>query len=232
MAALAIAFVVVGFAAENADASSPLPVVDLALTAVFVAEFSARFLSSFDRAAYLRGHWIDLLALIPSVRGFRLLRLLRLLRLVRAFAGMYRAMGHFERLYRHRGLMLLLMLWVAVMAISSLSLYAAENGVNDAVRSPLDAAWWGIVTLTTVGYGDVYPVTTEGRIAATVLMVLGIGLFSIITATMTSALLGRSEEPDELTAEERLRRLQSLRKEALITEDEYASKRAEVIETL
>jgi voltage-gated potassium channel len=72
------------------------------------------------------------------------------------------------------------------MVICSIFLYAAENGVNDAIDSPLDALWWGIVTLTTVGYGDVYPVTGEGRIAASVLMLLGIGLFSAITATVTS----------------------------------------------
>jgi voltage-gated potassium channel len=49
------------------------------------------------------------------------------------------------------------------------------------VSSPLDALWWGVVTLTTVGYGDVYPVTPEGRLAAAILMLLGIGLFGLIT---------------------------------------------------
>lgn len=233
MAALAIGFVVVGFAAEEADASSVLPTVDLALTVIFVAEFATRIIASLDRLAYVRGHWIDALALVPSVRGFRLLRLLRLLRLVRAFSGVYRAMGNYERLARNRALLLLLMVWLAVMAISSISMYAAENGVNEAVSSPLDALWWGIVTLTTVGYGDVYPVTGEGRVAATVLMVLGIGLFSVITATMTSALLGsRSDGAAGTTPDDRLRRLDSLRADGLLTDSEYTAKREEVIDGL
>jgi Ion transport protein. len=75
--------------------------VDLGLTIIFVAEFASRFAASFDRVAYLRGHWIDLFALIPAVRGVRVLRLLRLLRLLRAFAGLYRTLEHFERMARH-----------------------------------------------------------------------------------------------------------------------------------
>lgn len=114
------------------------------------------------------------------------------------------------------------------MVICSLFLYAAENGVNAAVASPQDALWWGIVTLTTVGYGDVFPVTAEGRIAASVLMLLGIGLFSAITATLTSFMLADQSEPTG----DRLRRLAALHRDGLLTDDEYASKRADAIERL
>jgi voltage-gated potassium channel len=197
MAGLAITFVIIGFAIDAADATTRplLELADMGLTVVFAAEFASRFLAAWDRRAYLRGHWIDLLALVPVLRGFRVLRLLRLLRLVRAFAGIFRATQHFERMARHRGLAVLFVTWLAVMVICSIFLYAAENGTNEAIASPLDALWWGIVTLTTVGYGDVYPVTPEGRIAASVLMLLGIGLFSAITATITSFMLSSGEPP-------------------------------------
>ena len=192
MAALAIAYVGIGFASDAATGSGRdyLDAVDLGLTVIFVAEFAARFAATFDRAAYLRGHWIDLFALIPVARGVRVLRLLRLLRLVRAFAGIYRALQQFERMARHRGLAWLFVAWLAVMVICSAFLYTAEVGINKAIASPWDALWWGIVTLTTVGYGDVTPVTpVEGKVAASVLMLLGIGLFSAITATVTSFML-------------------------------------------
>lgn len=154
-----------------------------------MAEFASRLVAAPSRSAYLRGHWVDLIALIPTTRGTRLLRLLRLLRLVRAFAGVYRVLLHLEAVTRHRGLAAMFAAWLAIMVVCSAALYVAEQGVNAAVENPLDALWWGIVTLTTVGYGDVYPVTTEGRIAAAALMLLGVTLFAGITATITSYLV-------------------------------------------
>lgn len=228
-AALAVGYVAVGFIADDAppDQARFLSIVDAGLTGIFVAEFSTRIYAAPDRQRYLRNHWIDLVALIPAIREVRILRLLRLLRLVRAFAGIYRALQHFERLARHRGLAALYTAWLAVMVICSILLYAAENGINEAVKSPLDALWWGIVTITTVGYGDVYPVTTEGRIAAAALMLLGIGLFSAITATVTSFMLtDREHHPDP--SEKLHRSLADLHDAGLLTDSEYAAKRAAV----
>jgi voltage-gated potassium channel len=222
-AALALLFVVVGFAEDSNVATA----LDYGLTAIFVTEFGSRLAASRDRTSYLRGHWIDALALIPTVRGVRVLRLLRLLRLVRAFAGVARALTTLERMARHRGLVWLFVAWAAVMVLCSLALYAAENGVNGAVSSPLDALWWGISTMTTVGYGDVTPVTPEGRIAATILMVLGIGLFSAVTATVTSFLLESDRDPlDELA------KLGDLRDRGLVTSEEFADKREELGKSL
>jgi voltage-gated potassium channel len=215
-AALAVAYVVIGFV----DDSQAAQTVDLVLTGVFATEFASRLAASYDRAKYLRGHWIDALALIPTIRGVRVLRLLRLLRLVRAFAGVARALNTLERLANHRGLIWLFAAWSAVMILCSMALYAAENGVNEAIASPLDAMWWGITTMTTVGYGDVVPKTPEGRLAATILMVLGIGLFSAVTATVTSFLLEHDRDPlDELA------KLGELRDRGLITRQEFAVKR-------
>ena len=228
-AGLAVAYVLVGFT----DETPAVQVTESALTLAFAAEFATRIAASYDRRAYLRGHWIDLVALIPTVRGFRLARLLRLLRLVRAFAGVYRLLDHVSALARHRGLAWLFVAWGAVMVICSLALYAAENGVNSAVESPLDALWWGIVTLTTVGYGDVVPETPEGRLAAAALMLLGIGLFSAITATVTSFLLESGHRDDGgASPAERLRRLAALADEGLIDAEEYAAKRAAVVDKL
>jgi voltage-gated potassium channel len=233
MALLAIVFVVVGFLVDDAPlASRPyLEAIDLALTAVFVAEFATRFAAARDRAGYLRGHWIDLLALLPAVRGVRLARLLRLLRLVRAFAGVARALDHVERLMHHRGLVALFAAWLAVAVICSIALYAFENGVNEAITSPADALWWGIVTLTTVGYGDVYPVTPEGRLTAAILMVLGISLFGAITATITSYMLtSRSAERADSGVTGELERLAALRERGLLADDEFTAAKRRVLE--
>jgi voltage-gated potassium channel len=233
MAALAVAYVVIGFAADDAGPASrqAVDVAESALTIVFAAEFGSRFFASYDRARYLRGHWIDLVALIPVARGLRIARLVRLLRLVRTFAGVYRATSQVGRMVNHRGLGLLITAWLGVMVICSAGLYIAENGVNKAVASPLDALWWGVVTLTTVGYGDVYPVTPEGRVAASVLMLLGIGLFGAITATITSYLIatGGSASSDPAT---RLREAAALRDEGVISPDEFETVKAGLLARL
>jgi voltage-gated potassium channel len=193
MAALAIVYVALGFIVDDvqqaAAARPDVEAAELILTAAFVAEFGSRILAARSRLDYLKGHWIDVIALAPPIRIARPLRLLRLLRLVRAFAGIYRAGLHLHGLARHKGFAWLLLAWFGVMAVCSAWLYIAEHGVNAAVRDPFDALWWGVVTLTTVGYGDVTPQTQEGRLAAMALMLLGIGLFGAITATITSYLL-------------------------------------------
>jgi voltage-gated potassium channel len=231
MAMLAVAYLVVGFAGDDPNARPVLGMVETVVTVVFAVEFGSRFLASYDRRDYLRGHWIDLVALIPVARGARVFRLVRLLRLVRAFAGVYRALGHVGRLVNHRGLGLLITSWLGVMVVCSAGLYIAENGVNEAITSPLDALWWGVVTLTTVGYGDVYPVTPEGRLAASVLMLLGIGLFGAITATITSFLIATGKAPTSDPVAQ-LRELARLRDDGVISDAEFDATKSSLLAAL
>src|SRR5579862_3505719 len=224
---IAIVFVALGFLIDQApEATQPgLEIIELALTSLFVLEFVTRLVAAHDRRQYLRGHWIDLVALAPPVRAARVLRLLRLLRLVRSFAGIYRASMHVGGLARHRGFAWLIVAWLAVMVICSIALYAAEHGINKAIDSPFDALWWGVVTLSTVGYGDVYPITPEGKLAAMVLMLLGIGLFSAITATATSYLISTGRPPDDSKAGrvvDELERLAGLREQGSLTDAEFS----------
>jgi voltage-gated potassium channel len=226
-AALALLFVLIGVVPAE-EATWVIP-VEWALTLVFAAEFFSRLWAAGSRRAYVRGHWIDVVALVPPTRGLRVLRLLRLLRLIRAFAGFARGFSAMARLARHRGLIWLLAAWVGVMVLTSMALYIAENGTNELVNSPFDALWWGVTTMTTVGYGDIVPRTLEGKIAAVVLMLLGIGLFSAVTAIITSfALRSESAEPDRdpigLIA-----RLGELNAAGHLPDDEFAAKRAELL---
>jgi voltage-gated potassium channel len=230
MALLAIVYVAVGFALDDPALQPMAPTIEateLILTVAFAAEFVSRIAAAGDRAAYLRGHWIDLVALVPASRGLRILRILRLLRLVRAFAGVYRALGHVGSLAQHRGLQTIILSWLGVMVICCAAIYFAERDINPAIRSPFDALWWGISTMTTVGYGDVVPMTAEGRIAASALMLLGIGLFSAVTAIITSFLVAaRSAPTDPITA---IQRLGALAAAGTISAEEFAAKRVDLL---
>jgi voltage-gated potassium channel Kch len=107
----------------------------------------------------------------------------------------------------------------------------AQMGTNELIESPLDALWWGLVTMTTVGYGDIYPVTAEGRIATSVLLVLGIALFGVITATVTGLLIRGDDAsaPDPINQIERLHALSLI---GAVTIEEYEAKKSELLATL
>ncbi len=225
MGALALVWVAVGFLIDQIGegARPDLEAAEIALTVVFVVEFASRLYAAHDRIRYVRGHVIDALALVPPIRALRMLRLLRLLRLVRAFAGFYRVAMHLQGIARHRGFAWLIVAWLTVMAVSSVAVYVAEHGVNKLFDSPFDALWWGVSTLTTVGYGDTVPVTPEGRLAAMVLMLLGIGLFSAITASITSYFVSQGDGAGRRTLPEELRGLADLRADGALTDEEFTS---------
>jgi voltage-gated potassium channel len=228
-AALAVFFVALAFIPfePGSDTEVVVYALEWIITGIFIAEFTSRFWAAESRQAYMRGHWIDLISCIPPTRWLRPFRLLRLLRLVRAFAGVGRAMTAAERLAQHKGLIWLFVAWVGVMFLSAFGLYVSEVGVNDAVKTPLDALWWGLTTMTTVGYGDVYPTTAEGRVSAAVLMILGIGLYSAITATLTSFLIAGDRDSDLAT---QLERLAALHADGRLTDGEFASAKAAVVD--
>lgn len=166
----------------------------------------------------------------PTFRQrYRLFRLVRLLRLIRAFAGMHRALSSIERLASHGRLVSLFVAWLAVAVICASALYVAEVDINPNIDDPVDALWWGIVTLTTVGYGDIVPVTPEGRLAGAALMIIGITLFAAITGTITSFLVV-SQGTSDASPAIRLRQLDELHRDGVITDAEYESKKTELLE--
>lgn len=116
--------------------------------------------------------------------------------------------------------------------ISALGLFWAEQGQNDNISNLGDAVWWAIVTMTTVGYGDVYPVTGEGRIAAGILMILGIAFFSFLTATLTASIASDEAPATTEVLAMRLENIATLQRTGSITSDEASAQRERVLNEL
>jgi voltage-gated potassium channel len=189
MAGLALLSVGIGIAASQLGEPDVLVSAEWILTGVFAFEYGLRLWSAPNRYKYFKYSLIDLISILPPVRGARLLRLLRLLRVA---SDLNKALGTTQLSARALTIARIAIMWVAVVAISALGMFLAESGENPNVRDIWDALWWAVVTITTVGYGDVSPVTAEGRLAAGVLMVLGITFFGFLTATFTAALTATS----------------------------------------
>jgi voltage-gated potassium channel len=178
-------------------------VADTAICAVFLAEWCWRLAWASDRRTFVKKHWWELLAAIPfttettqALRGlnvlrvFRLIRLLRLIRFLVRFKILLNATARFAE---HTYLVYLGTLGGIVVMSGALGFHYMEAGHNPNVKSLWDSFWWTIVTITTVGYGDIYPVTTGGRILAIALMMGGVATFSAITATIAAYLVNRKD---------------------------------------
>lgn len=223
MAVLALFSVAVGVGASQLGEPDVLVNTEWALTGVFALEYGIRMWAAPNRVKYFKSAIIDLISILPPVRGARLLRLLRLLRVASAINL---ALGTTRLGTQSLTILRIAVIWVAVVVVSAIGMYLAEFGENPNVRTFWDALWWAVVTITTVGYGDVSPATAEGRLAAGVLMILGIAFFSFLTATFTSA-LASSASSEAKTLEHRIIELNGLKKKGLITSAEHArTKRA------
>ncbi|MFC4077522.1 potassium channel family protein [Salinithrix halophila] len=156
--------------------------IDRMLLTWFWLEYLIRLCFNKDKFAFIRRNWIDILAMIPLesyFRALRLLRVVRLLRLVRMSSflwGFLRA----RQIQVSFGIALLIILWGAG------GVYLLELQRNEGIDSFSDAIWWAVVTTTTVGYGDISPVTFGGRMIAIVLMFTGIGLIGSVTASVAA----------------------------------------------
>lgn len=178
--------------------------IDDAICVFFLIEFSVRFYRANNKLEFMKWGWIDLVSSIPSfawMRPGRAISLFRVIRVLRAFRSTKHII-HYVFTNRIRGTFT----FVAVIAIlttilaSIFILEVEENAPGSNIKTAEDAIWWSYVTITTVGYGDKYPVTTEGRIIAAVLMTVGVGLLGTFTGFLASWFV--QEEKVEEIAEE------------------------------
>jgi voltage-gated potassium channel len=189
--------------------------IDLFVWAAFVLEYLVKLYLSPGRRHFVRHHLIDLAVItLPMLRPLRAARLLRLLNLARVGVVLANALRRTKALFTHRGLHFVLLAVMAIIfACSALVLSFEINAKGSNIHNFGDALWWAVVTVTTVGYGDKYPLTAGGRGVATVLMFVGIGLIGVLTATVASYFVEQNANEDRAELVDRLDRMEAMLKQ-------------------
>jgi len=141
--------------------------------------------------------WIDLLSSIPALDVARWGRIARIARLSRILRALRAGRVITQVLFRNRGqsVVLAAALFALFLVIgSSIAILQFETENTSNIKTADDAVWWAFATITTVGYGDRFPVTTEGRLIAAVLMTAGVGLFGAFSAALAAWFLAPEDE--------------------------------------
>ena len=196
---ISVLMIVVDFTIDmDKEVSKVIQIADFVICIFFLYDFLFRLLKADSKLNFLKWGWIDLLSSIPVLdvlRAGRLIRVIRLFKLLRLFRAS-KMLSEFILTNRKKNAfisaLLIAVLLVFVGSVGMLMLEPANAGSN--IKTAGDAIWWSFVTLSTVGYGDYYPVTPEGRIIAVILMTAGVGLFGTFTGMMGSWFLSEKKE--------------------------------------
>ncbi len=182
--------------------------VDTAVAVIFLLDFFHLLFRAPNKFRYLvTWGWLDLLSSLPTVgvlRVGRFARVFRILRLLRGFRSVRLLTGHLLEQRAESAFLAVALVALLTITLSSIAILEFETGTTANIQGAEDALWWSFVTMTTVGYGDKYPVTAYGRVVAAFLMIVGIGLF----ATFTGYLAHWFIEPDDQQIESRLERIE------------------------
>jgi voltage-gated potassium channel len=184
-----------------------------AVWVLFAVDYVVRFTIAHDRRRFLRGHVFDLAVIaLPMLRPLRALRVLTILGFLNRQTG---------AAFRGRVIAYVIGAVSLVVFIAALAVLDAERrGADPNINAFGDALWWSVTTITTVGYGDRFPTTDEGRLVAVGLMLAGIALLGVVTASFASwfldkvaSLTAAEHRTEQVTLERVLAEVQTLRGE-------------------
>ena len=179
----------------NGSASIALVGTLFVLWAILLAEYLVRLVVTPDGRGYLKRRWVEpATVVLPPLQGWHLIGIEHMSLLL------HEGELRLEIILKHHSLFRVLIAACATLFIGAwLVLLFEENAKGGNIHSYPDALWWAIVTVTTVGYGDRYPVSAGGRVVAAVLMLVGIGLIGVLTATVASVFIKEHTDANKET---------------------------------
>jgi voltage-gated potassium channel Kch len=198
---LSVANLVIDLFVRIPDVATVIVVIDGLLSLIFLGDFTYRLVTAPTKRTYFVGQlgWLDLLGSLPfpQAKVFRLFRVVRVGRLLRE-VGLRRFVHSVLRDRAGSALLVVLFLAILLLEFGAAAVLAIEIRAPDGnIKDASDAIWYTYVTVTTVGYGDRYPVTIPGRLLGLLIMTVGVGLFGTLTGFLTQAFVPpRADEGD------------------------------------
>lgn len=183
------------------DAVNVVEIINLFLTIIFIFDFVYRITTAKSRSYYfIRDFgWADLLACSPWLRFLRLFRIFKAYRLVKKH-GAREITDYLSYNRAEAALYILVFFVIIILEVGSFLILTVEGGAPHAnITTAGDALWWAYVTITTVGYGDKYPVTNAGRLVGVLVMTTGVGIFATFAGFIANKLLTPPERKDNET---------------------------------
>jgi voltage-gated potassium channel Kch len=174
--------------------------LEIILCIFFILDFLYRLISAENRYQYFVNQygWLDFLGSLPVI-GFRILRIFRVIRIVRILRelGLRKSLKEIFENQAGAALAVVGFCVILVLEFGSYFIIRAEaTATNSNIITPIDAIWWSIVTIATVGYGDEVPVTNTGRIIGSIVIITGVALFSILIGFLSNRFVSTKEEKE------------------------------------
>ncbi len=192
------------FFALPPEISRILQWVDHAVCFAFFVDFVVHFHRAKSKLEFMKIGWIDLLASVPNLEVLRFGRCVRILRILRLLRGVRSLQHLLQMFFRQRtkgGITSVVLTTFLLIVFSSIAILFCEKDPASNITTAGDAVWWSVTTITTVGYGDFYPVTFEGRIIAMTLMLCGVGLCGTLSGLIAYSFLGQPDEDNAVLLE-------------------------------
>ncbi|WP_372871473.1 potassium channel family protein [Shewanella sp.] len=180
--------------------------IDTGICSIFMLNFFTGLFRAKDKLFFIRHHWIDFVASIPAIEALRFARLFQILRVIRLIRMSRSLLSQVLRQRKQATLASLLVALVTILTLSSVAILLVESPAEGSnILTAEQAIWWAMVTISTVGYGDHYPVTTAGHIVGSMVIVCGVSFFGIISGYMASVFVAPDEEERQEAHAENLR---------------------------